>query len=100
MQKRFHFNFFWVDSYIDNLLAMPIILSLWQFEQIWLFRKGPAYRLSALEIFLATIYISIISEILFPLLSEDFRGDIVDVLVYFIGSIIFYGVNKYLFRVQ
>ena len=95
LQKIFHINFFWVDSYLDNLLAMPIILSLWQLEKIWLFRKGSDYKLSALEIFLATVYISLISEIIFPLLSKDFTGDIVDVIVYFIGSTIFYGVNKY-----
>jgi hypothetical protein len=94
LQKIFHINFFWVDSYIDNLLAMPIILPLWQLERIWFFRKGSAYRLSALEIFLATIYISIISEIIFPLLSEDFRGDVVDVVCFYIGSAVFYAVNR------
>lgn len=93
LQKIFHVNFFWVDSYIDNLVAMPIILSLWQLEKIWLFRKGSNYKLSALEIGVATIYISLISEVIFPLFSKDFTGDIVDVIMYFIGSALFYGVN-------
>mgnify|MGYP001120493164 CR=1 FL=1 len=87
-----------MDSYLNNLLAMPVILSLWQFEKIWLFRKGPAFQLSALEIAVATLYVSLVSEVIFPLISKDFYADGVDVLVYIIGSIIFYGVNKYSHR--
>jgi uncharacterized BrkB/YihY/UPF0761 family membrane protein len=94
LQKIFHVKLLWVDSYIDNLLAMPIILSLWQVEKIWLYRKGPANKISALEIFVATLYISLISEVIFPLFSKDFKEDSVDVIVYFIGSGLFYGVNN------
>lgn len=79
---------------------MPIILSLWQLERIWLFRKGSDYKLSALEIFVATLYISLISELIFPMLSKDFKGDIIDILVYFIGTCLFYGANKYWNRKQ
>jgi len=73
---------------------MPIILSLRQLEKIYLFRKGPTYKLSLLEIFIATIYGSIISEMIFPLFSKDFTGDIVDVLLYLIGSMLFCALNK------
>jgi hypothetical protein len=72
---------------------MPIILSLWQVEKILLFRKGAAYKLSLLEIGVATIYFSLITEILFPLFSEDFKGDRMDVVACLIGSTVFYVVN-------
>lgn len=94
LQKVLQLNISWVDSYIDNILAMPIILSLWQVEKILLFRKGAAYKLSLLEIGVATIYFSLITEILFPLFSEDFKGDRMDVVAYLIGSTVFYVVNK------
>lgn len=95
LQKLLHIYNFWIDSYLDNFLAMPIILSLWQFEKICLFRKGRSYKLSILEITVATIYISFITEIVFPMFSKEFEGDILDLLVYTLGSGVFFTYNNF-----
>lgn len=74
------------DSYLDNLLAMPIMLTLLLAERRWLFRKGPHYHLSLLEILLTTLYISLISEFLFPKLSTRFTFDVLDFFFFFAGA--------------
>lgn len=78
------------DAYLDNLLAMPIILTLLLAERRHIFHKGNAYQLPILDIFLATAYVSAISEWLFPWLSSRFTFDPLDFLFFFLGAGIFY----------
>lgn len=79
-----------VDPYLDTLLAMPIILTLLLFERKYVFKWKGYYRLTKLEIILATVFVAFISEVIFPALSEEFTADWIDVLCFFIGGIIFY----------
>jgi hypothetical protein len=78
------------DAYLDNLLAMPVILTLLVAERRHLFRKGADYRLSLLEVILATAYVSAISEWLFPLLSNRFTSDLPDIVFFFAGAGLYY----------
>ncbi|WP_207493668.1 hypothetical protein [Aridibaculum aurantiacum] len=95
MQKGMNMHHPFMDSYLDNLVAMPVILTLLLAERQWLFKKGNTYRLPALDIALATLYIILITEILFPLFSEKFTGDWVDAICYALGSLLFYfTINK------
>lgn len=75
-----------VDDYLDSFLAMPIILPLLLAERRYLFRRGRSYNLPVLEVVLATIYISIISELVFPLLSPRFTFDWLDFIFFFAGA--------------
>jgi hypothetical protein len=63
------------NAYLDNFLAMPVILSLLKVEHSLLFQKGPGYRLPLLTCLIATIYISVISELIFPQVSSRFTFD-------------------------
>ena len=90
LQKGLDITFPLVDRYLDNLLAMPIILSLLLVERQYLFKRGKAYRLSALDVIIATVFIALISEIVFPLFSEDFTTDWWDIVFLGLGSLIFY----------
>ena len=78
------------DAYLDNLLAMPILLFLLVAERRLLFKRGAYYQLSMAEVVLATLYVSVISELLFPLLSSRFVFDWMDFLFFFIGAAIYY----------
>ncbi len=89
MQKVLDIHFPMIDYYLDNLLAMPIILTLLLVERRILFRRK-TYRLSVLEIVMATLLIILVAEIVFPLLSRDFTTDWWDVVFYVLGSLIFY----------
>ncbi len=95
LQKGLAIIFPMVDRYLDNLLTMPIILSLLLVERQYLFKRGKAHRLSALDVVVATVFITLISEIIFPLLSKDFTTDWRDVAFLGLGSLIFYvTINK------
>jgi hypothetical protein len=83
-----------LDRYLDNLLAMPIILHLLKAEKIWLFKKVNTYQLTPLEILMTTVYVAIVTELIFPVLSENFTSDWADVFFYFAGSLIYYLSNK------
>lgn len=97
MLQVFQFKLPAIDSYIDNLLAMPIILTLLLFERIYLFRWKGYDHLSKTEVLVATIFISLISELVFPIFSKEFRADWWDVLFYLVGALIFYfTINKQL----
>ncbi len=94
IEKGMNIHHKWFDNYFDNLLAMPVILSLFQAEKILLFKKAKTFNLSILEIVIATFYIILITEILFPFLSKNFTGDWADVIFYCTGSLLFFFVNK------
>lgn len=90
LQKGLEISLPFIDSYLDNLLAMPIILTFLLVERRILFRRGKGYRLSAMDVVLATIYIVVIAEVVFPLLSDNFVTDWRDVIFYSLGSLIFW----------
>jgi hypothetical protein len=94
MQKVLDMHYPLIDRYLDNLLAMPIILTLLLVERRFLFRRK-TYRLTVLEVVLATLFVILVAEIAFPLFSEDFTTDWWDVLFYALGSLLFYfTINK------
>ena len=90
MQKALNITYPFFDTYLNNSLAMPIILTLLLAERRWLFKKGSQYQLPVPDTIVTTVYIIFISEILFPLLSQKFTTDWKDVVFYTIGSFIFY----------
>ncbi|MGK7391128.1 MAG: hypothetical protein ACNS60_12285 [Candidatus Cyclobacteriaceae bacterium M2_1C_046] len=79
-----------IDSFLDNLLAMPVILTLLLAERKYLFKWKDYYRLTSLEVIIATLFIAFISEIVFPAFSDDFTGDWWDLLFLAMGGLIFY----------
>ncbi|TDH21620.1 hypothetical protein EXU57_19145 [Segetibacter sp. 3557_3] len=92
-QKLWGLQFSLVDNYLDNLVAMPVILPLLQAERIGLFRKSQAFKLSRMDVVGATTYIIIISEVVFPSVSNRFTADWRDVLCYAAGGYLFYIFN-------
>lgn len=85
-----------LDPYLDSFLAMPILLTLLVVERRLLFRRGPAYCLSIGSIVAATIFVALVAELVFPVLSERFTADWWDVLAYALGGMLFYyAINCY-----
>lgn len=80
----------WADAYLDNLVAMPVVLHLWLAEQRLLFKKGENFELPASRIIVATAYILLITELIFPLLSSRFTADAWDVLYTAAGALLYY----------
>ncbi len=78
------------DSYLDNILATPILLTLVVVERRILFKRGTDYILTPMEVIMATLFIILVSEFLFPFVSPDFTFDWVDILCYILGSVLFH----------
>ena len=89
MQKFLHIQLNGIDSYLDNVLAMPVILSLLLAERRVLFKRSGNYTLPVWEIVLATAYIALITEVVFPMVSSRFTADWLDIVFYSAGSFLF-----------
>jgi len=74
-----------LDNYLDPLLMMPILLWLVALERRIIYRR-PDYRLPAIHIVGFVILVSILAEIVFPLLTHEFIADPWDVGFYIIGG--------------
>lgn len=94
LQHVFKINIPLANAYLDNFLAMPIILPLLLAERRYLFKRGGTYHLPLLEVILATIYVSLISELLFPLLSSRFTFDWLDFAFFFAGAAVYVLVER------
>jgi hypothetical protein len=86
LQHVFSINIALADAYLDNIMAMPIVLTILQAERQILFKRALAYQLPVLEVFLATLYIILISELIFPLLTTRFTSDWLDVVFFLAGA--------------
>jgi len=77
--------------YLDDLLCLPIVLSLIQYVQR---RKySPRFTLPLSHIVLAVLFFALSFEIILPAISSRFTGDPLDVALYFIGGGLFYAFN-------
>jgi len=79
----------WFSSYFADLLCMPLLLS-YSVIMIRKIKKTPSLILNKKMILFAFIYVSIVFEIILPEISTKFTRDYLDILMYFIGSIVFY----------
>lgn len=89
-QKIFFVSLPWVDSYLDPLLLMPILLQLIVWERRTLFRKGPSYTLEWWRTILICVMVSVLAEMVFPMMSSKFTADPFDILCYIVGMFAFW----------
>ncbi|MGO1815942.1 MAG: hypothetical protein ACTHZ1_03355, partial [Sphingobacterium sp.] len=88
LQKVVGLSFPLADNYLDPLLCMPIVLHLIVLERRFL-RNRPGYTLPRSHIFGYFLLISIISELIFPIWSEQMTSDIWDVICYAFGALVY-----------
>ena len=84
------FTWPFVHHYLDDLLAIPVILTLAvAVQRQWIYRN-PQYVLSKIQVIFAVLYLSIWFEGVLPVLSDKYTRDIWDILAYIIGAFVFY----------
>src|SRR5690554_5620546 len=88
-QKILGINIALVDSFLDPILFLPILLQFILLERRFIIGKGPRYVLSWFQILTITVFVSFVCEILFPQWSSSFTVDYKDVICYLIGGVIF-----------
>jgi hypothetical protein len=87
----------WIDHYLDDLLALPLLLGLWQWERRWLHGLP---RLNGEEIVLFTLICAALFELGFPYWTPAFTADAWDVVAYLLGSFLFWWYNRPYSRVK
>ena len=87
VQKGFGVDVPFVHEYLDPTLSIPIMLGLWQLERRYLFGRA---RLTLLETVVGTLFLMLIFEFVFPLLSTDFTADPWDLVAYSLGGLLYW----------
>jgi hypothetical protein len=85
----------YINGYINDGFAIPVIanLGLW-FKRVFII-KNNYYVLGPWQVAFIVVYVSLVFEVLLPLLSKIYTADWIDVLLYVIGGLFFYWVmNK------
>ncbi|AKQ47707.1 hypothetical protein TH63_13165 [Rufibacter radiotolerans] len=78
----------WVRHYLDDLLCLPLLLTVTLFFMRALF--GPAVRFTNYQVAFAVVYVALAFEVFFPLFLPRYTPDLWDVVLYAIGGFIFY----------
>ncbi len=79
-----------IHSYLDDLLAIPVILGI----TLQIYRKihpqKDAFSFTKKQILVAVIYVSIVFELILPYFSSTYTSDIYDAVCYTLGAIYFF----------
>jgi hypothetical protein len=80
----------WVHEYLDDLLAMPVVLGIALQVFRWIHPQKENFRFSKTQVAVGCLYFSFLFEFLLPKWSKIYTADIWDVLAYAIGAVAFY----------
>lgn len=90
LEKVFGIFVPWVHEYLDDLLAMPVVLGITLQVFQWIHPKKEKFRFSKIQVAVGWIYFSFLFEFLLPKYSERYTADVWDVFAYGIGAVAFY----------
>ncbi len=76
----------WADNYLDCLVCAPLLLTAFQYEQRRLWGER---QLSPAKIVLVITLLILVSEVVFPRLSDQFTADWLDVVAITAGGWIY-----------
>lgn len=78
-----------VNSYLTDLLCMPIVLTLSSLG-VRIIKRNPSINLSLSMVLSLTLFYALYFEWFLPLRSQNYTVDWIDVCCYFAGSIIYF----------
>ena len=88
MQFVLHIHIRMVDSFLDPLLLLPMALPLITLERRIMF-DDEKYELPPLHVLGYLLLFSLVGEVLFPWLSTSFYADLLDVVAYAAGGVLY-----------
>ncbi|WP_373522332.1 magnesium citrate secondary transporter [Aquiflexum sp.] len=80
----------YVHAYLDDLLAMPVILGITLQVYRWIHPLKEKFVFSKIQVLVGWAYFSFLFEFFLPRWSSTYTADIIDVLCYGLGAIAFY----------
>lgn len=89
LQKLMFINIPLWDNYGDDFFAMPFMLSLFSYEQRYVW-KLLQRSLTGFEIVVFTLIFAIFFEEILPMFNDGFTKDYWDYLAYGLGSLVYY----------
>lgn len=81
-----------VNGYLTDLLAIPVIAQLGLWFQRRFIIKSDGYVLSVWHVVFIFAYVSVVFELILPHFSRKYTADCIDVVLYAIGGVFFYWV--------
>ncbi|WP_326984917.1 hypothetical protein VUJ46_10420 [Chryseobacterium sp. MYb264] len=81
-----------VNSYLTDLITIPMYCYLIQYITNTIFEGN--WKPGKKFIMESVIYLSVLFEIVCPMISERFTGDIFDVVSYAVGGFLYYQLGK------
>jgi len=84
----------WVFFYLNDFLTIPIVATFC-LHAVWFIKRDRSLRLSFSTIFSLVVMYSVYFEIYLPTVSERYTGDILDIICYFAGGLIFYFLQSF-----
>lgn len=90
LEKSFGIFIPWVHEYLDDLLAIPVILGITLQIYRWIHPLKGNFKFKKEHIFVAFLYVSVVFEGFLPWYSEQYVRDFWDILCYALGALVFY----------
>ena len=83
----------WVFHYLNDFLLIPIV-GLVSLHAVWYIKKDNTLRLNPLTILSLVTLFSVVFEYYLPQKSYRYTADVLDVICYFMGGVVFYFFQK------
>lgn len=80
----------WFNGYIDDFFAIPVIANIALCYMRVMVIRSTYYVLSAWKVVFIVLYVSLVFEVLLPLISKTYTGDWIDASLYVVGGTFFY----------
>lgn len=90
--NNIHYNTL-IESYLADLLCIPILLHT-TLACLRFIKRNHSINFTTSMIAFVVVYVSVVFEYILPQFSTKYTSDIVDVMLYCIGGIIYYGINN------
>lgn len=85
---------YFIKNHLNDLLCLPIVLKVCQ-SVIQYVKSDDTIYLTFLQIFMVCLGYSIFFEWYLPSYHPRYTADYIDVLLYNIGGVVFYGIENY-----
>lgn len=90
LEKSLGFFIPFVHAYLDDLMAMPVVLGITLQIFRWIHPMKNDIIFTKFQVVVGLLYFSFLFEFALPKWSENYSSDILDVVCYGIGALIFY----------
>ncbi len=94
--RRFHIVIPVINNHLSDLYTVPMYCYTIQFLMNEVF--GYKWKSDLKFILWSTFYISIIFEVIGPIISVKFTGDLLDSVCYLVGGLIYFHTQKFAFH--